>query len=73
MQDRLRALSLDQISANLGSESDRAWGVLGAALLDAKLEVLFRRRLGPNGERLLGKSAPLGSFSSRFRLAHALG
>jgi pimeloyl-ACP methyl ester carboxylesterase len=66
-------LSLDQLASSLGAESDRACGVLGAALLDAKLELLFRRRLGPNGERLLGKSAPLGSFSSRIRLAYALG
>ena len=68
----LEHFDLDAFSARLGSESDRACAVLGAALLDAKLEDLFRERFLAYQDELLGNSGPLGSFSSRIRLACAL-
>ena len=36
---------LNEFSSRFWGESDRACAILGAALLDARLESLFRRRL----------------------------
>ena len=65
-------LDLDAFSSALDAESDRACGVLGAAMLDARLEALFRRRLHAFTDELLGIGA-LGALSSRSKLARALG
>ena len=46
--------------------------LVAAALLDAQLENLFRRRLKHNQERLLGPDGPLATFANRTRLARAL-
>jgi hypothetical protein len=64
---------LDAFSLGLNAETDRACGVLGAALLDARLEAVFRRRLRCFQDELLGRMSPLGSFSARIRAARALG
>ena len=53
-------------------ETDRGCGVLGAALLDSKLELLFQRKLRTFHDKLLGKMGPLGTFSARIRAARAL-
>jgi len=45
--------------------------VLGAALLDARLEAMLRRHLRSFQEELLAADRPLGSFSARIRMASA--
>lgn len=68
----LRDLSFDAFASRLAAESDRACGVLGAALLDASLEDLFRRSLKHEQDELLGPNGPLGTFSARIRIARSL-
>jgi DNA-binding MltR family transcriptional regulator len=70
---RLEDFDLDTFSEALSSETDRACAVLGAAILDAKLEQLFRLRLLSDQKELLPSARPLGSFSAKIRLACALG
>jgi DNA-binding MltR family transcriptional regulator len=67
----LQDINLNDFSEKLHSESDRACAVLGAALLDARLESVFRCRLRAYQDELLGKGA-LSSFSVRIQLASAL-
>lgn len=64
--------NLDAFSGTFRAESDRACAVLGAALLDSKLENLFVRRLRSHQEELLPSARPLGSFSARIRVAQSL-
>lgn len=60
--------------AALRSESDRAAGILGAALLDQFLEHLFRARLAvETPESVFAFRGPLGDFAARIDLAFALG
>ena len=66
------SFDLNAFSGPFRSESDRACAVLGAALLDARLESLYNRRLRCSKNELLSGSGPLGAFSARIRLAHAL-
>ena len=63
---------LNAFSSQFRGESDRACAVLGAALLDARLESLFNRRLRNFQQELLSSSRPLGAFSARIRVAGAL-
>jgi hypothetical protein len=66
-------IDLDEFSIMMAQESDRACGVLGAALLDAKLESIFRTNLKLYEKELLDNfSSPLSSFSARIVLARAL-
>ena len=57
------------------NESDRAAAVLAVAYLEAQLENVFRGFLVDSKEvdELFGPDAPLGTFSSRRRMAYALG
>jgi DNA-binding MltR family transcriptional regulator len=59
------------------AESDRAVAVLAPAYLDAILEELLRSVFipGKNADNLLSanSNSPLGTFSSRIDVAHALG
>lgn len=71
-QPSLPSMDIEAFASRLAEESDRACGVLGAALLDARLEDLFRRKLQHEHDELLGPSRPLGSFSARIRLASSL-
>ncbi|MGH1460743.1 MAG: MltR family transcriptional regulator [Neptuniibacter sp.] len=64
--------NLDSFSVRFREESDRACAVLGAALLDARLEGLFRSRFKHGADELLSNSGPLGTFSARSQLAFAL-
>lgn len=64
--------SLDAFSGTFRAESDRACAVLGAALLDSKLESLYKRRLRSHHDELLPSARPLGSFSARIRVAQSL-
>ncbi|MGB8435615.1 MAG: MltR family transcriptional regulator [Burkholderiales bacterium] len=63
---------LNAFSGPFRAESDRACAVLGAALLDARLESLYERRLRHSKEELLSTNGPLGAFSARIRVARAL-
>lgn len=63
---------LNAFSGPFRAESDRACAVLGAALLDARLESLYGRRLRNAKEELLSSNGPLGTFSARIRVARAL-
>lgn len=69
----MESFDLNAFSERLHTESDRAFAVLGAALLDAKLEELFRRKLRSFKDELLGNTSPIGTFSARIRIACALG
>lgn len=61
------------------AQSDRGVTIVAAAYLDAKLQEIlehyFSETLSPRQEESLFRSpnAPLNSFSSRIRMAHALG
>lgn len=63
---------LNAFSGPFRSESDRACAVLGAALLDSRLENLYDRRLRGFNEELLASSGVLGTFSARIRVSRAL-
>jgi hypothetical protein len=63
---------LNAFSGPFCAESDRACAVLGAALLDARLESLYNRRLRSFKEELLSSNGPLAAFSARIRVARAL-
>lgn len=62
--------------AEFQKESDRGAALVGAALLDARLERILRSHFvaGKSANDLLdGGNAPLASFSSRIKCCHALG
>lgn len=63
---------INSFSGPFRAESDRACAVLGAALLDARLESLYERRLRCFKDDLLVGNGALASFSARFRVARAL-
>jgi hypothetical protein len=64
---------LSEFGSRLHGESDRSVALLAAALLDAQLESLFRARLKHHQDRLIGFDGPLASFSTRIKVARALG
>lgn len=66
------ALDLNRFSGRLRSETDRACAVLGGAMVDARLESLFIRRLSGHQSDLLNGLGPLSTFSARSKVAHAL-
>jgi DNA-binding MltR family transcriptional regulator len=66
-------IDVDEFNARLREETDRACAILGAAMLDARLESLFRSRLIGQPDELLANGRPLGSFSVKIRLSHSLG
>ena len=66
------SFDLNAFSGPFRSESDRACAILGAALLDARLESLYNRRFQFSKDELLSGNGPLSTFSARIRLAHAL-
>ena len=68
----IREFDLNAFSTPFRAETDRACAVLGAALLDARLESLYERRLRDSREELLSSNGPLGAFSARIRVARAL-
>ena len=63
---------LNSFSGPFRAESDRACAVLGAALLDARLESLYDRRLRSFKDDLLSGNGPLTAFSARIKIARAL-
>lgn len=68
----IAAFDLNTFSGPFRAESDRACAVLGAALLDARLESLYERRLRSFKDELLSGSGPLATFSARIHVARAL-
>ena len=67
-----KTFDLNSFSERLSSESDRACRVLGAALLDWKLEQLFHRKFVKFEKDLLEQGCPLSSFSVRIKLGRAI-
>ena len=63
---------LNAFSVELNDESDRACGVLGAAILDARLESLYRRRLHIFADKLLAFNGARATFGGRIKVARAL-
>ena len=63
-----------QFVETLRKESDRACGVLGAALLDAMLEQFFRQIMIESApDHLFEGTGPLATFSAKIDLAYNLG
>lgn len=68
-------VDLDAFCSAMADETDRACGVLGAALLDLKLKLTYERRLRCSQKEvkeLLDGTGPLASFGTRIRVARAL-
>lgn len=67
------------VHRELEAQTDRAVAIVGAAFLDAKLEMVLNLHCAPalsNNEQknlFRGPTAPLGSFSGKMRVAHAFG
>jgi DNA-binding MltR family transcriptional regulator len=71
--EKLKEVNLNEFSEMMAKESDRACALLGSALLDAKLESIFRQSFKSYENELLGNfSSPLSTFSARIVLARAL-
>lgn len=68
----MRQVDLHAFSEGMRLESERASAIVGAAMLDACLEDLFRRKLSCFHDELVKPTRPLGTFSARIRLARAL-
>lgn len=66
------SINMNKFGEVLWAESDRACAVLGAAMLDALLEDLFRKRLTKHADELLSHQGALSTFSGRIMLARAL-
>ena len=64
---------LDAYAGRLEKDSDRGAALVAAALLDAQLEDVFRRRLQHHQDSLLGNNGPISTFASRIKVARALG
>ncbi len=68
-----------EVLTELESQTDRGAAIVGAALLDAKIERALRLSFVPGlrkrefGDLFEGPVAPLGSFSGKVRVPHALG
>ena len=64
---------LDNFSTKIQKETDISCAILGASLLDAMLEELFKKQLKCFINELLNGMGPLSTFSSKIRLGCALG
>lgn len=75
----MRDEDMEYVSAFLKefqAESDRGAALVGAALLDARLERLLLSHMLPGkfaDDLIKGGNAPLGTFSSRIKATYALG
>jgi len=69
---KIEDVDIEAFSEKFNTETDIACAVLGAAILDARLDDLFRNRLSCFKTELLGNMSPIGTFSARIRLACAL-
>jgi mannitol operon repressor len=62
--------------AEFQKETDRGAALVGAALIDTRLDAVLRSHLVDSkavDELMEGGNAPLGTFSSRIKMAYALG
>lgn len=59
-------------SQRINEETDRACAVLAGALLDWRLNQLFRRRLHVLYDKLLDGTGPLATFAAKIQVARAL-
>jgi DNA-binding MltR family transcriptional regulator len=67
---------LETLLRELSGESDRGAALIGAAYIDDSLKHVFLSRLGGDEKTklsLLDFDGPIGSFSSRIKLAYCLG
>lgn len=69
---KLEDIDINKFSKKMHSESDRACAILGASLLDAKLENLFTQNITKFQNELLKGTGPITTFSARILLASAL-
>lgn len=61
---------------SLQNDSDRAVAIVGAALVETRLEQALKSHFQQDAallEKMFGSSAPLGSFSAKIRLAFLMG
>jgi hypothetical protein len=68
--------SIRSILTELGHESDRAAGIVGAVLVEDSLTILIKSRLLTNDDlhqELFRSGGPLGAFSVKINLAHLMG
>ena len=75
-RDKKMSDDVIRFRGTLDAETDRGCALMAAAYLDSLLEKLIRASLiadTKKADELLGKSKPLGTFSSRIDLAHLLG
>jgi DNA-binding MltR family transcriptional regulator len=63
----------DAFFERFAKETDRACGVLGAALLEEYLKKIFEKRLHVPDKKLFAVQGPLGSFSAKINMAYSLG
>lgn len=68
----LHDIDFEKFSEKMHDESDRASAILGAALLDAKLEAVCRRCFQACQDDLLSDRGAIATFSARIYLARAL-
>ena len=71
--------AIEEITTELDSQTDRGAAIVGAALLDDRLRQAIEASVDPSLSRLdradlfNGPNAPIGTYSSRARVARALG
>lgn len=68
--------TLSKFLAYFQNETDRGAALVGAAMVESKLEILLNKTLLDNfskEELLSGFNSPIGTFSSKIKLCHALG
>lgn len=68
--------SLSRFLEYFQGETDRGAALIGAAMIESKLENLLKSTLVDNfskSELFNGHNSPIGTFSSKIKLSHALG
>ncbi|MBJ6361636.1 hypothetical protein ACFOQM_10100 [Paenibacillus sp. GCM10012307] len=68
--------NLSEFLGYFQNESDRGAALIGAAMVESRLERLLKQTLLDNfskEELLSGFNSPIGTFSSRIKLCHVLG
>lgn len=74
MSDSNRVPVLSRFLAEIRRESDRGLALVGCAFIDEQLADALHAFFCKDGRDLLvGKNAPLGTFSARIEICHALG
>lgn len=69
---KISDIDFEALFGRLDEEKDTGCAILGAVILDARLEDLYRTKLVCSKDELLKGMGPLSSFSSRITLGRAL-